>query len=167
LIGKNEVTTIPISVGFYFIWIIQSLSWKCPLRICPIFLISVMLLSCPRHVQEMSRDMSGGHTHVAALSGHQKFMMSCPDRTFQNMLLKVFKTLNMSSPVVTDDSSGHHQSSTWSSRSSVGCRQSSPGRDHGRHFVVSHHLFFEQEMKKLSVLWWYMRPARKKVPFLS
>jgi hypothetical protein len=54
------------------------------------FLISVMLLSCPRHVQEMSRDMSRGHTHVAVLSGHQKSIMSCSDRTFQNMLLKVF-----------------------------------------------------------------------------
>jgi hypothetical protein len=70
--------------------VVQHLSWKCPIRTCPIFLISVMMLSCPGHVQEMSRDMSRRHTHVAALSGHQKSMMSCPDRTFQNMLLEVF-----------------------------------------------------------------------------
>jgi hypothetical protein len=44
-------------------------------------------------------------------------------------------------------------SSTWSSPSSVGRDQSSVGRDHGRHFVVSRrHLFFGREMKKLSVL---------------
>jgi hypothetical protein len=66
----------------------KKLSWKCPLRTCPIFDIC--------HAIVLSRDMSRGHTHVAALSGHQKSMMSCPDRTFQNMLLKVFKTLNNS-----------------------------------------------------------------------